>query len=157
MALTLPDTTAWLTEDVGTGDVTTLALVDEDATCTAVVLAKESGVVCGLEAARTVFAELGVGFEPVVGEGASIDRGPIAELDGPARGVLTGERLALNLIGRLSGSPRSRAATSTRSPAPAPPSSTRARRRPAYAPSRSTPSRPAAPRTTASASTTACS
>jgi nicotinate-nucleotide pyrophosphorylase (carboxylating) len=103
MALTLPDTSVWLAEDVGTGDVTTLALIDEDATCTAVVLAKEPGVVCGLEAARTVFAELGVGFEPVVGEGASMDRGPIAGLDGPARGVLTGERLALNLIGRLSG------------------------------------------------------
>ena len=68
MALTLPDTSAWLAEDVGTGDVTTLALIGEDATCTAVVLAKEAGVVCGLEAARTVFAELGVGFEPVVGK-----------------------------------------------------------------------------------------
>ena len=73
------------------------------ATCTAVVLAKEPGVVCGLEIARTVFAELGVGFEPLADEGASIEPGPIAELDGPARGVLTGERLALNLIGRLSG------------------------------------------------------
>ena len=103
MALTLPDTSAWLAEDVGAGDVTTLALIDEDATCKAVVLAKEPGVVCGLEAATAVFAELGVGFEPLVAEGAEVERGPIAELEGPARGVLTGERLALNLIGRLSG------------------------------------------------------
>ena len=103
MALTLPDTSAWLAEDVGSGDVTTLALIDEDAICKAVVLAKEPGVVCGLEAATAVFAELGVGFDPLVAEGASVDRGTIAELEGPARGVLTGERLALNLIGRLSG------------------------------------------------------
>jgi nicotinate-nucleotide pyrophosphorylase (carboxylating) len=103
MALTLPDTGAWLAEDVGAGDVTTLALLDEDATCKAVVLAKEPGVVCGLEAATAVFAELSVAFERLVAEGANVERGPIAEVDGPARGVLTGERLALNLIGRLSG------------------------------------------------------
>jgi nicotinate-nucleotide pyrophosphorylase (carboxylating) len=103
MALTLIDTQAWLAEDVGTGDATTLALIDEEATCRAVVLVKEPGVVCGLGAAAAVFAELGVGFEPLVSEGASVDRGLIAELEGSARGVLTGERLALNLIGRLSG------------------------------------------------------
>jgi nicotinate-nucleotide pyrophosphorylase (carboxylating) len=103
MALTLPDTSAWLAEDIGSGDVTTLALIDEDAICKAVVLVKEPGVVCGLEAATAVFAELGVGFEPLVAEGATVEPGHIAELVGPARGVLTGERLALNLIGRLSG------------------------------------------------------
>jgi nicotinate-nucleotide pyrophosphorylase (carboxylating) len=103
MALTLPDTSAWLTEDVGSGDVTTEALIAEDATCKAVVLAKEAGVVCGLDVARAVFAELGVAFEPLVEDGSRIEPGPIAELDGPARGVLTGERLALNLIGSLSG------------------------------------------------------
>jgi nicotinate-nucleotide pyrophosphorylase (carboxylating) len=103
MALTLPDTSAWLAEDVGAGDVTTRALIDEDATCKAVVLAKEPGVVCGLEVASAVFAELGVGFEPLVAEGAQVERGSIADVEGPARGVLTGERLALNLVGRLSG------------------------------------------------------
>ncbi len=103
MALTIPDASGWLAEDVGEGDVTTLALIDEDRTCRAVVLAKEPGVVCGLEAAATVFAELGVRFEPLVAEGARVEPGSIAELEGPARGVLTGERLALNLIGRLSG------------------------------------------------------
>jgi nicotinate-nucleotide pyrophosphorylase (carboxylating) len=103
MALTLPDASAWLAEDVGSGDVTTRALLDEDATCKGVVLAKEPGVVCGLAIATAVFAELGVGFEPLVAEGANVERSPIAEVDGPARGVLSGERLALNLIGRLSG------------------------------------------------------
>lgn len=103
MALTLPDTSAWLAEDVGSGDVTTRAVIDEDTTCRAVVLAKEPGVVCGLEAAAAVFAELGVAFEPLVAEGETVGPGPIAEVEGPARGVLTAERVALNLIGRLSG------------------------------------------------------
>ena len=103
MALTIPDTSAWLAEDVGSGDVTTTALIDEDQTCKAVVLAKEPGVVCGLEAAAAVFAELGVTFEPLVAEGEAVEPGPIADVEGPARGVLTAERVALNLIGRLSG------------------------------------------------------
>jgi nicotinate-nucleotide pyrophosphorylase (carboxylating) len=103
MALTLPDTSAWLAEDVGSGDVTTRAVIDEEATCKAVVLAKERAVICGLEAAAAVFAELGVTLEPLVAEGETVEPGPIADVEGPARGVLTGERLALNLIGRLSG------------------------------------------------------
>jgi len=103
MALTLPDTSAWLAEDVGSGDVTTLALIDDAATCRAFVLAKEPGVVCGVEAATAVFAELGVAFDALVAEGTRVERGSIADIEGPARGVLTGERLALNLIGRLSG------------------------------------------------------
>jgi nicotinate-nucleotide pyrophosphorylase (carboxylating) len=103
MAMTLPDTSAWLAEDVGTGDVTTLALIDDRATCKAVVLAKEPGVVCGLAAATAVYAELGVSFDPLVEEGRLVEGGSIADVEGLARGVLTGERLALNLIGRLSG------------------------------------------------------
>ena len=103
MALTVPDTSAWLAEDVGSGDVTTTALIDEDQTCKAVVLAKETGVICGLEVAAAVFAELGVRFEPLVVEGSAVEAEPIAEVEGSARGVLTAERVALNLIGRLSG------------------------------------------------------
>ena len=103
MALTLPDTSAWLAEDVGAGDVTTTALIDEGTTCKAAVLLKEPGVVCGLDAAAAVFAELGASCQPLVEEGATVEPGPIADVEGPARAVLTGERLALNLIGRLSG------------------------------------------------------
>ena len=101
--MTIPDTGAWLAEDVGTGDVTTLALIDESAMCKAVALVKEPGVVCGLESAAAVFAELGVRFDPLVDEGAYVEPRAIAEIDGPARGVLAGERVALNLLGRLSG------------------------------------------------------
>jgi nicotinate-nucleotide pyrophosphorylase (carboxylating) len=97
------DLSLWIAEDVGAGDVTTLAVVDEDATCTAQLLVKEPGVVCGLEAAAAVFAELGARLEPLVGEGDLVQPGRVARVEGPARAVLTGERLALNLVGRLSG------------------------------------------------------
>ncbi len=103
MALTVPATSTWLAEDVGSGDVTTRALIDDDANCKAVVLAKETGVVCGFDVAASVFAELGVHSEPLVAEGSAVEAGPIAEVEGPARGVLTAERVALNLIGHLSG------------------------------------------------------
>ncbi len=97
------DLSLWIAEDVGAGDVTTLAVVDEDATCAAQLLFKEPGVVCGLEAAAAVFAELGARLEPLVGEGDLVQPGRVARVEGPARAVLTGERLALNLVGRLSG------------------------------------------------------
>jgi nicotinate-nucleotide pyrophosphorylase (carboxylating) len=95
-----------LAEDVGTGDVTTEATVAADARGTAQLLVKEPGVVCGLGAAAAVFAALDrdVHFEPLVEEGASID-GPttVAAVTGPLRAILTGERVALNFLGRLSG------------------------------------------------------
>ena len=103
MALTLPDTRGWLAEDVGPGDVTTLALIDEGATCKAEIRAKEPGIICGLEAAAAVFADLGVDFRPLVDDGARVVPGPVAQVEGHAQGVLIGERTALNLLGRLSG------------------------------------------------------
>jgi nicotinate-nucleotide pyrophosphorylase (carboxylating) len=103
MALTTIDTRAWLAEDVGAGDVTTEALIEADAICAAEVRVKEPGTVYGLDAAAAVFAELGATLRPVVADGDRIAPGTIAGVEGPARSVLTGERLALNLIGRLSG------------------------------------------------------
>jgi nicotinate-nucleotide pyrophosphorylase (carboxylating) len=97
---------AALAEDVGPGDVTTETTVDADARGTARLLVKEPGVVCGLEAAAAVFRALDndIHFEPLVDEGARID-GPtaVATVAGPLRAILTGERVALNLVGRLSG------------------------------------------------------
>src|SRR5260221_14740205 len=102
MELTGIDVRGWLAEDVGAGDATTNAVIDEDATCNARILLKEPGVVCGLDVAAAVFAELGATLEPLA---ADCDRvhGPVARVTGSARAVLTGERLALNLLGRLSG------------------------------------------------------
>ena len=93
----------WLAEDVGSGDLTSLAVIDESATCEARVLLKEPGVVCGFEPAAAVFARLGARLQPLVEDGAQLEPGPIARVEGPARAVLTGERTALNVLGRLSG------------------------------------------------------
>jgi nicotinate-nucleotide pyrophosphorylase (carboxylating) len=103
MELTVSDVDRWLAEDVGDGDLTSLSVVDEDATCLARVLVKEPGVVSGLEVAAEVFDRLGAELQPLASDGDRVEPGPVAEVEGPARAVLTGERLALNLIGRLSG------------------------------------------------------
>ena len=103
MELTSVDVRGWLAEDVGAGDATSNAVIDDDAVCTAQILAKEPGVVAGLRAVAAVFEALGARLEPLAADGDHVDPGPIARVEGPARAVLTGERLALNLLGRLSG------------------------------------------------------
>jgi nicotinate-nucleotide pyrophosphorylase (carboxylating) len=96
-----------LAEDVGRGDRTTDGVVPADATCRAELLVEEPGVVCGIDAARAVFAALdpAVEFERLVADGTPVIKPPVsvARLEGSARAVLTGERTALNLLGRLSG------------------------------------------------------
>lgn len=96
-----------LAEDVGSGDATTAALVPEDARCRAQLLLEEPGVVCGIPVAAAVFRALdpSVRVEAVLEEGSAITDVPavVAEIEGPARAVLTGERVALNLVGRLCG------------------------------------------------------
>lgn len=95
-----------LEEDVGSGDVTSERLVPRDAFCEARLLVKEPGVVCGLPVAEAVFQALdpSVGFRATVADGDRIDgSAAVASLSGPARAVLTGERTALNFLGRLSG------------------------------------------------------
>ena len=97
---------AALAEDVGEGDVTTEATVDADAVGAAELLLEEPGVVCGLAIAEAVFRALDpdVVFEPLVAEGDSVPaRTVAARVDGPLRAILTGERTALNFLGRLSG------------------------------------------------------
>jgi nicotinate-nucleotide pyrophosphorylase (carboxylating) len=96
----------WLSEDVGEGDLTTEHVVPAGASCEAAILVKEQGVVCGLDVADAIFRELDrdVRFERLVAEGDAVEEGArIAHLSGPARPILTGERTALNVLGRLSG------------------------------------------------------
>ncbi len=97
---------AALAEDVGAGDVTTEATVDADAVGTAELVTRGAGVVSGLEAAEAVFRALDpeIEFERLVEEGAILE-GPavVAVVRGSLRAILTGERTALNLLGRLSG------------------------------------------------------
>jgi nicotinate-nucleotide pyrophosphorylase (carboxylating) len=97
---------AALAEDVGDGDVTTEATVDEDALAVATLVIREPGVVCGVRVAEAVFRALDedVEFEPLVEEGALLTQaGEVAHVRGSARAILTGERTALNFLGRLSG------------------------------------------------------
>jgi len=104
MELTAVDVRAWLDEDLGDGDLTSEAVVPEGATAEAAILLKERGVVCGLELARSVFFELDheVIFETTSADGSELE-GEVARLEGNGRALLAGERLALNLLGRLSG------------------------------------------------------
>ena len=98
---------AALAEDVGDGDRTSEALVPAHARCRAQLLLEEPGVVCGVPIAAAVFHALdpSVRVEALVDEGASVTEPPavLAEIEGPARAVLTGERVALNLVARLCG------------------------------------------------------
>jgi len=97
---------AALAEDVGEGDRTTDGIVPASARCAARVLLRETGVVCGLPAATSVFTTLDASIvvDPFVEDGSRVS-GPalLARIEGPARAVLTGERVALNLLGRLCG------------------------------------------------------
>lgn len=96
----------FLSEDVGTGDITTNSIVPPDATSNGYIIARESGVVAGLPLAETVFRMLdpSIEYRAMVREGQKIDRGQVlVEVAGNARAILTGERLALNFLQHLSG------------------------------------------------------
>ena len=95
-----------LEEDIGNGDATTNSIVPETATLKGKIIAKQSGVVAGLEIARAVFLELSekVIFEQLVNDGSEVEnKTVIATVEGSARALLTGERTALNFLGRMSG------------------------------------------------------
>jgi nicotinate-nucleotide pyrophosphorylase (carboxylating) len=98
---------AALAEDLGHGDVTSEGLLPPDARCRAALLVKEPGVLAGLPVAGAVFEAVSaeISFEPLACDGDAIDDVPatVATLEGPARAVLSAERVALNLLGRLSG------------------------------------------------------
>lgn len=94
-----------LAEDIGRGDATTLATIAPEQTARAEFLLKEPGVLSGLEVAVRVFALLdpAVRVEWAAQDGEPRERGVIGTVAGPARSLLTGERVALNLLQRLSG------------------------------------------------------
>jgi nicotinate-nucleotide pyrophosphorylase (carboxylating) len=94
-----------LEEDIGTGDVTTLATVEPGARARALISQKEPGVIYGIEAAEEVFAQLDPDAKPerLVEEGRWREGGPVLAVAGLARALLTGERTALNFLAHLSG------------------------------------------------------
>ena len=97
---------AALAEDIGAGDVTTDATVPADAVGVADLLVKEAGVVCGVRVAETTFRALDpdIRFEALASDGDVVDPpAVVARISGSERAILTGERVALNFLGRLSG------------------------------------------------------
>ena len=97
---------AALKEDLGTGDITTLACVPENADASGEFVAKESGVLCGISIAQRVFLLVDKRTEllPLKKDGAKIEKGEvIAKISGRAQSILSGERVALNLLQHLSG------------------------------------------------------
>jgi len=95
-----------LAEDVGSGDVTSEALIPEDAQVRAMMVSRAGGVIAGLPVAEEVFQQVGRGvtFRALVRDGQRVERGAkLAEVRGPARSVLAGERVALNFVQRMSG------------------------------------------------------
>lgn len=97
---------AALAEDAPWGDLTSLALIPEDADATAFLTAREEGIFCGTQVIETAFRLAGPGAAVIslVRDGEQFDAGGIlAEITGPARTILAAERVALNLAQRLSG------------------------------------------------------
>lgn len=95
-----------LKEDIGTGDITTMSIVPAGQTINGRFIAKEAGIICGLEIVRRVFEIVNneIQFKPLVNEGDAVLTGEvIASISGPAVGILMGERVALNFLQRLSG------------------------------------------------------
>jgi nicotinate-nucleotide pyrophosphorylase (carboxylating) len=96
-----------LTEDLGlAGDLTTDSTVAADAQAEAVIASRQTGVIAGLDLAEAAFAAMDpdVLFERISSDGTRVEPGDVvARISGNARAILTGERVALNYLGRLSG------------------------------------------------------
>ena len=96
-----------LEEDLGrAGDITTDAILPPGMVARAEIAAREPGVVCGLIAADLAFRLIdpAIAFTPRLPDGSDVREGEtIAALEGPARAILTAERVALNFLGHLSG------------------------------------------------------
>jgi nicotinate-nucleotide pyrophosphorylase (carboxylating) len=96
-----------LSEDLGSdGDITSDSCVPQTAESKGVFVARGSGVIAGLEVAAYVFEALdpSVSFEPSVEDGDRVEGGDhFAGISGHSRSILSGERTALNLLGRMSG------------------------------------------------------
>ena len=98
--------TAALQEDVGTGDITTESCIPSEAVSHGRFLAKEDLVLCGLDVAKRVFelTDPTLSFTALRRDGELVKKGEcFAEVSGCSRSILTGERVALNLMQRMSG------------------------------------------------------
>jgi nicotinate-nucleotide pyrophosphorylase (carboxylating) len=98
---------AALNEDLGrAGDITSQATIPTHAVATAVIASRQVGVIAGMAFAQAAFVLMdpNLKFEILVGDGGAVSAGTeVARISGPARALLSGERVALNYLGRLSG------------------------------------------------------
>ncbi len=95
-----------LEEDIGSGDATTDRIVPRNATMSGQIIAKQDGIIAGLDVAQHVLhcLDKNIIFTALVPEGAAVtNRQVLAKLSGSARALLSGERTALNYLGRMSG------------------------------------------------------
>src|SRR5712692_1606286 len=95
-----------LQEDGAQADITTLCTVPAEQTAGASIIARQAGVIAGLHIAAATFRELDpqVSVELLVEDGAAVQAGQVvAHISGPARSLLSAERVALNFLGHLSG------------------------------------------------------
>lgn len=95
-----------ISEDIGDGDKTTIALFDPEAMSEAVIVARDNGLLAGIDIASAVFEKLGgsMKWTKKLSDGDRLKNGDIlAQFVGTSRQILSGERIALNLIQRLSG------------------------------------------------------
>lgn len=95
-----------LAEDIGPGDHTALATIPENAAGKSKLLIKEAGILAGVDIARQVFYELdpSLHFEKLIPDGTAVKPGDVAfYISGNSRSLLSGERLALNFMQRMSG------------------------------------------------------
>lgn len=95
-----------LAEDIGSGDVTTEAVIDDQKKARAVWVSKQEGIIAGLDVAKIVFKKLDekIDWNPFFRDGDAVSNGDtIVEFSGNCRAILTAERTALNFAQRMSG------------------------------------------------------
>ncbi len=94
----------FIEEDAPFGDVTSEAVIPEGTKARAVIIAKQDGVIAGVEEAKALFEHFGVKVSVRKRDGEEVRKGDIIlELEGDARAILLVERTALNVMGRMSG------------------------------------------------------
>ena len=100
----MDDIDRYLYEDLGKeGDITTQSLFSDEKT-KAVIISRESCVVAGLEEITDIFKRLGADVKLLCSDGSQVEaETDVAYISGPVKSILTGERLALNFLGRMSG------------------------------------------------------
>lgn len=94
----------FLKEDIGWGDITSEALIDDGQMAKGRLFFREDGVAAGLDEVATIFRILGCEVNAIMSDGSSVSRDQtLMEINGPAKALLAGERTALNILSRMGG------------------------------------------------------